>query len=134
MTGPVGDPATLSPLALAHERLCTGVEAAAIEGLRVFRRPGAALFPPAVYVPPPVVTWDVYDAEPTSAQFEVILAVAADERAVARLFELLPLVVAALEFSQAEAVVRKAEPDVWRVGTTELPCYAIVTDVGLAGG
>jgi hypothetical protein len=102
----------------------------AVEGIRVIRRPGVTGDPPCVYVPPPALTWDGYVDAPTEAVFEVVLAVRADAHAIERLFDLLPLVTEALDGAE-NAVVKEAEPSVWRVGTAELPCYLIRTEVSV---
>ena len=102
-----------------------------IEGLRVERRPGAAPAPPALYVPPATMSWDGYAAAPTEASFELVLAVAADERAVETLYDLLPQVTETIDGSTVDAVVKSAEPGVWRVGAVELPAYFITVEAAI---
>jgi hypothetical protein len=97
-----------------------------VSGVRVLRRPGAQGAPPLVYVPPPSLTWDGYEINPTDAVFEVVLAVAADEYAIERLYEFLPPVCEALDTAKGcDATVKSAEPGVWRAGSTDLPAYFI---------
>lgn len=116
--------------AAGHAGLCDALDT--VGGLRVLRRPGALGNPPVAYVPPPELTWDGYVTEPTEAVFEVVLAVAADDRAIENLFRFLPLVTAAIEDAeQVDAVVKTATPGVWRTGNTELPCYFIRTEVAV---
>lgn len=107
----------------AREALAVACES--VQGVVVVRRPGVQFAPPAVYFPLPTLSWDGYEPEPTEAVFEVVLAVAATERAIEQLEELRPLVTAALDESTADAVVKTAEPGLWRSGNTELPCYFI---------
>jgi hypothetical protein len=130
VTTPVGGPPQRDSPALAHGQLCDAVDGV-VPGVRVYRRPGASLNPPAFYVQPPSLTWDAYEDDPTESVFECVLVVAADDRALARLFELLPQVTRALDESAAEAVVKSAEPGIWRVGTAELPAYFIRVEVAL---
>lgn len=115
----------------AHAGLCDEIEAA-VPGLRVIRKPGALGTPPAVYVPPPSLTWDGYVQDPTEAIFEIVLAVAADEKAIERLFRFLGPLCAAIDAAESiDATVKSAEPGVWRTGGTELPCYFVRTEVSI---
>ncbi len=104
-----------------------------VEGTRLVRSPGAPVNPPVIYVPPPSLAWDSYGDAETDAVYEVVVAVASDERAIERLFELLPRVTAAINEAggtgRVDAVVRSADPGVWRVGNLELPCYFVRTEV-----
>lgn len=98
---------------------------ATVPDLLVLRQPGVAGPPPLVYVPPASMTWDGYVAAPTEAAFELVLAVAATPEAIASLYDLLPQVTEAVDNSDVDAVVKSAEPGLWRTGTTELPAYFI---------
>jgi hypothetical protein len=115
----------------AWRRLCDVLRE--VEGITLVPRPGGQATPPAIYVPPPSLTWDGYRDEPTEAVYEVVLAVKADELAIERLFDLLGVVTQAIDRAghegRVDAVVRTAEPGVWRVGNLELPCYFIRTEV-----
>lgn len=102
-----------------------------IEGVRIERRPGGAPAPPAIYVPPASMTWDGYATAPTEASFELVLAVAADERALEALYDLLPQVTETIDGSSVDAVVKSAEPGVWRVGAVELPAYFITVEAAI---
>lgn len=102
-----------------------------VSGVRVVDRPGVVLDPPAVYVSPPSLTWEAYELDTAEAVFEVVLAVAANDRAVEQLYELLPQVTAALDSSEADAVVKTAEPGVWQSGTVGLPCYFIRVEAAI---
>lgn len=101
-----------------------------VAGLSVYTDPGVSADPPAVLIGPPSLTWDGYVSAPTDARYELILMVAADERANERLWDLLPQVAAAVDTVQ-DAVVRSAEPGAWTTGTTELPCYRITVETSL---
>lgn len=118
----------------AHAGLADAIQAG-VDTVRVLRVPGVVGDPPLVYVQPPTLSWDGYITEPTESVYEVVLAVKADEHAVQRLFELLPLVTAAIDGARqthnVDAVVKTAEPGVWRVGNTELPAYFIRTEVSI---
>ena len=98
-------------------------------GIRFVDDLAGRVTPPGVLVGPPLLEWEAYCREPTSARFVVHLAVAANERAVYRLLELLPVVTDALE--QTDATVVNAAPGVWLSDTSELPCYDILTEVAL---
>jgi hypothetical protein len=115
--------------AVAHDRLCVALEQGA-QGVRTLRRPGVAGETPLAYVQPPTLSWDGFEIDPTEAVFEVILAVAADEKAIERLFDLLPQVTNALDQAE-DAVVKSAEPGVWRAGASELPAYFIRVEVAI---
>lgn len=103
----------------------------AIEGLRVEQRPGKAPAPPVVYIPPAAFAWEGYVLAPTEATFELVLAVAADERAVEALYDLLPQVTESIDGSAVDAVVKSADPGVWRVGSVELPAYFITVEAAI---
>lgn len=86
--------------------------------------------PPAALVSPPVLVWTGYRDGPTSATFEVAVCVAFDDRAMERLYELVPLVAAALE-EVSDASVTEARPGTFRVGSADLPCYSISVETSL---
>lgn len=116
----------------SEAREALGRAAATVVGVRVLSRPGIAGDPPLVYVQPPTLTWERFDLGPSEAVFEVILAVAADENAIERLFELLDPVCNAIENARdVDADVVSAEPGLWRAGNTELPAYFIRTEVAV---
>lgn len=101
-----------------------------VDGLRVYRDPGALIEPPAALVGPPAVTFDAYAPEPTTATFIVHLVVAANDRALERLWDLIPPVTAALA-TVTDAVVTRADPGVFNAGGTDLPAYAIEVETSL---
>lgn len=101
-----------------------------VDELRVESDVGAQLDPPAAMVGPPALTFGGPTSDPAGATFVVIVAVAADDRAVDRLFALLPEVTAAIE-SQTDAVVTGADPGAWQNGSTALPCYEISVEMSL---
>lgn len=99
-----------------------------VEGVRYTADISAVIEPPATLLGPPALTWDAFCAEPTEARFVAFLIVARDERALPRLMELLPRVVAAVD-AVTDAVVTRADPDIYPSG--ELPCYKIQIEVSL---
>lgn len=101
-----------------------------VPGLRVYTDVGAAIDPPGAVVGPPSLTWGSVCAEPSSATFLVAVVVAMDDRAMPRLWELVPQVATALE-TVSDAVVRRATPDVWTSGTANLPSYAVFVEMSL---
>lgn len=116
----------------AHALLCDVLEEVGQGDVRfgVARKPGPLGNPPMVYVPAPELTWDGYVTAPTESVFEVVVAVAADEFAIEKLFLLLPVITTALDTTQAvEATVRSAVPGVWRSNNTDLPCYFVRTEI-----
>lgn len=99
--------------------------------LRVYTDPGAVIDPPGVLVGPPRLTWGGYVGDPTDALFVVTLAVPADDRALERLWDLVPQVAEAID-TVPDAVVRSAEPGMWTTGNgTDLPCYLINVECSL---
>lgn len=116
--------------AIADAAASLRAAAATVEGVRVYIDPGASLDPPAALVGPPRLEWQAYCDGPTSGRFLVIVAVKPDDRAMERLWELVPLVAAALETVPDVTVIR-ADPGVWTSGGTDLPSYEITTEVSL---
>lgn len=100
----------------------------AVEGVRVYTDPAAVVDPPAVAVGPPALAWDGFGPA-CSATFPVYVVVALDERALQRLWELVPAVQAALETTEATA--RVANPIVFTSGGQDLPAYEITTEFPL---
>lgn len=117
-----------SPLERAWLALTTAVDG--VEGLRVYTDPGAILDPPAAIVGPPALTFGGPTSDPVDARFVVVVCVAFDDRAMTRLFELLPEVTAAVE-SETDAVVTGAMPGTWQTNQTALPCYEITVEMSL---
>ncbi|HEX7038678.1 MAG TPA: hypothetical protein VF202_01035 [Trueperaceae bacterium] len=111
-----------------------GVETAlrgAVPKLRVHTDLGATVDPPAAVVGPPQLTWTGYGRGPNLARFLVYVIVAADDRALERLWDLVPQVAAALEASEADITVTQANPARWPAGGVDLPAYEITTEVAL---
>jgi hypothetical protein len=78
---------------------------------------------------PPALIWEGMCDGPTSARFLVyVVAVPADERAIERLWELVPLVAEAID-DVTDAVVTTALPGQW--GSANLPCYELTVEVSL---
>lgn len=101
-----------------------------VDGVRVYTDPGAVLDPPAIVIGPPRLDWETGSPEPTTARLLVIVAVTADDRALPRLWALVPQVAAAIE-DVVDAVVLSASPGSWMAGGADLPCYEITTEVSL---
>lgn len=94
---------------------------------------GAVVDPPALVVGPPGLLWQVHGRGPNLARFPVWVVVDADERALERLWDLVPAVVEALEAADVEITVddQGALPDIWPGGKAGLPAYQIFTEVAL---
>ena len=101
-----------------------------VEQVRRYADPGAVVDPPGVVLGAPALTWGTGCADPTEARWLVYLVVAASDRALEELWELLPIVVAALDSVPGAAVIR-ADPGAYLAGGPELPCYEIQVDYGL---
>ncbi|MFI6759365.1 hypothetical protein ACIBF5_09515 [Micromonospora sp. NPDC050417] len=93
--------------------------------------PGESVRPPATVLGPPALTWESLSASPTSARWLVYIVVPAEERALDRLWELVPLVAAAID-QLPDAVVIRADPGAFLSGA-ELPCYELTIEVALNG-
>lgn len=100
---------------------------AALSGFRV-TQPGDLVNPPGVVLGPPSLTWDAYHSGPTRITVPVWAVVAADDRAIAALYEHLQAVTEALEES-GELVVTTARPGVHPAGGSDLPAYEITVEV-----
>lgn len=99
--------------------------------LKVRSNVGEVLDPPAAVVGPPRLTPDAYGPELTTATFIVGLVVPDDERALPRLYDLIPLVTTALH-NESSAVVVSADPGTWPAGGgLELPAYLIEVEMSL---
>jgi hypothetical protein len=99
-----------------------------VVGLRIDKSGLGLVDPPAFTLGPPSFTWDDYSDTPTSTTYDGILYVPADDRAVARLIEWLPLVYAQVEAVE-DVVVRAAAPQTFRVGSVDLPAYRLTIEV-----
>jgi hypothetical protein len=121
-------------LAVALEEASAGLASEADAGapsqFRVYRELGDLADPPAVYLSPPELTWSLLGSDPTEAVFSAALVVQADDRAVARLYALVPIVVQALD-SVIDANVKTATPGTWEAGNATLPCYFMRIEVAL---
>jgi hypothetical protein len=105
--------------------------AATVEGLRVHPDVGPGVDPPAVVVGVPALEWEALCPGPTSAQFPVWVVVPNDlARADTRLYELVPLVAAALD-EVPDATVVRADPGTYPSSGVDLPAYQITVDVAL---
>ncbi|PWW50263.1 hypothetical protein [Actinokineospora spheciospongiae] len=100
-----------------------------VPGVRVYTEAGAVPDPPAVLIGPPRLRWETQapDLAPTSATFPVWLVVTLDDRALYRLWDLVPAVALALD-EHAAATVVEATPDVYH---GDLPAYLLTVEVGL---
>lgn len=113
-------------LQLATQQLAAA--AAAVDGVRVYTDPGATVDPPGVVVAPPSIQFEGFVGGPTTARFLLYVVVAADERALERLYPLVMAVAAAIDEHTAASVL-EASPGSW--GTPELPAYVIETEYSL---
>lgn len=100
------------------------------QGLRHYPDPGAVIDPPGTVLGPPALTWEGYCDGPTSARFLVYVVVPVDERALERLWALVPQVANAVQEQVSDATVTRADPGTF-TGTVDLPCYEIQIDVSL---
>jgi hypothetical protein len=101
-----------------------------IEGVNATSDVGKTLDPPSLVLGPPALVWQGVCAGPTSARWLVYVVVPADERALERLWELVPVVAAALDAMPDVSVIR-ADPGAYVNGSGELPCYEIQIEVSL---
>jgi hypothetical protein len=105
---------------------------ATVDGLRVFRDPGAAVDGPTAILGAPALTWEVVCREPTSARWTVFVVVPNNERAVEMLWDLVPAVVGAVEEHTA-GVVTRADPGSFPPGDEGvLPAYLVQVDIPLS--
>lgn len=103
-----------------------------VDGVRFYRDPSAAMVdPPAALVGPPRITFDGMCPGPTAATFVVYVLASMDERAVSRLWDLVPLVAEAIDEQVRDAVVTEANPGVFDAGGNDLPSYEITVEVAL---
>lgn len=99
-----------------------------VEGIKVYTDPAETVDPPAALVGPPRLDWEGYGPV-AAATFPVFVIVPLDDRALQRLWELVPAVQAALETTDATA--RTASPIVFNSGGQDLPAYEITTEYPL---
>lgn len=100
------------------------------EDVRHFPDVGPAVTPPATVMGPPAFTWETPCDAPTSARWLVYVIVSADDRAMQRLFDLLPKVAAALD-AVTDATVVRADPGTYPTSNGDLPAYEIQVDYSL---
>lgn len=117
----------------AIEDAATALRTAAgtVPDIRVHPDVGPGVDPPAVVVGVPALEWEGICPGPTSAQFPVWVVVPNDlARADGRLYELVPLVAAALD-EVPDATVVRADPGTYPSSSGDLPAYQITVDVAL---
>lgn len=112
----------------AAETLLTALRGVA--GVRVYDDSGANVDPDAVVLGPPTLEWAGVCPGPTSARWTVYVVVKASDRALQRLWDLVPAVADAVDAVPDAAVIR-ADPGVFSAGGVDLPCYQIQVDVSL---
>jgi hypothetical protein len=110
----------------AFTRLVTTLRGVA--GVRVYVDVAQSVDPPAMVVPPPTLTFDVYGPQPTEATFKVPLIVRGDSQETDDLLALLPVVAQAVHDSD-DAALTAAEPGSW--GSPPLPCYLLTIEVSV---
>lgn len=99
--------------------------------LRVYDRAAPVVDPPGAFVGPASLQWESQGCvEPTGATFPVFLIVAADERAIDRLHDLVLVAAAAIDAVDT-AVVTAATPTVYDAGTSGLPAYLLTVEMSL---
>lgn len=103
-----------------------------LPGFRLYRDAASIDSPPAVYVGPPLLTWDGFDSDPTTATFTVYIVVPASDRAQEQLQDVLPAVATAVD-RVPDAVVKSARPGIWKAGSADLPTYEMSVHVSLGG-
>lgn len=115
----------------AAEEIAAACDTVPAVALRVKTDPGAqpATYP-AVIVGPPALTFEGYGRPPTGATFLVYVIERVSAGALESLWDLVPEVCAAIDEHSAGAVQR-ADPGVYAVGGTDMPCYEITVDIGL---
>lgn len=106
-----------------------------VPDLRVHSDLGANLEPPAVILGAPALGWRSFCRQPTSARFVVFIVVAADDRALESLWDLVPQVATAVEDNMQAAAVQDgpsaALPTTFYTAGVELPCYELTIEVDL---
>lgn len=112
----------------AAERILDGL--VDVPGIRRYTDLDAAIDPPAVVLGSPVLLWNAMGPDPSEARFGVYVVVPRDAQTMERLWDLVPLVVVALE-EVCDLVSRNANPTSYPTGTIELPAYLIETEVTL---
>lgn len=103
---------------------------ASVEQVRV-QPLGASPDPPTVIVGvPPLQPLQTSCTGPAEAQFPVYVVVAFDDQALELLYELVPLVWAAIE-DGTPALVTAANPGTYNGGSGDLPCYELTVEYPL---
>ncbi len=99
-----------------------------VEDVRVYAL-GEQVTPPGVVIGPPALTGQTVCAGPTDATFSVYVIVALDDRALERLWELVPAVWAAIE-ENTDAVVLRADPGTYAAAgiPAEMPSYELAVE------
>lgn len=91
---------------------------------------GPGVSPPGAVIGAPSLRWTTAGPDPDEATWPVYVIVPADDRAAQRLWELIPLVTAALD--QVEnAQVTQAVPTTYPTSGGELPAYQVDVEVNL---
>ena len=101
-----------------------------VPGIRVYTDLGAVVDPPGVVIGPPRLLWETQESDPTSAEFLIYAVVASDGRSIERMWGLASIVAPALD-TVPTAVVKRADPGSFAVGTTSLPAYEIYVEMSL---
>ncbi len=101
-----------------------------VPGLRVSLVDGVDVDPPAAIVGPPSMTWEALCDGATTATFRVGIVVAADDRALERLWDLVVLVAEALD-DIPDVSVTRADPGSFLSSSAELPAYDITVECSL---
>lgn len=101
-----------------------------IAGFRAYADLGAVLEPPAAVLGPPALTWSTPSDEPTGATFLIYVCVESGERSLEQLWDLVPVVAAALDDVRDVDVIR-ADPGSYTNAGVDLPAYVITVEMEL---
>ncbi|MDN5929485.1 MAG: hypothetical protein L0I24_00200 [Pseudonocardia sp.] len=118
----------MSTISVVSEALAAALRT--VPGVRVWTDLHSPIDPPGVVLGPPALTWSSYTADPTTGRFLAYVVVPADGRALTALWDLVPLVAAAVDTVQ-DAVVLRADPANFSGGSADLPAYMIEIEVSL---
>lgn len=101
-----------------------------VQGVRAYSDPAASLSPPATVLGPPVLSWETLSIDPLRATFIVYVVTSADDRALERLWDLVPAVASAVGDDGRFAATRAA-PGAWSTGGQDLPAYLLTVETTL---
>lgn len=122
----------MSAVAVAMVDLETELKEIPEFGGAVARDPSAPLAVlPAIVMGPPEMLWATACPGPNDIRLILYVVVDADERALERMWDLVPIVANWVEANTDAVVVNPVSPGSYVSGTTELPAYKITIEVPL---